>query len=349
MKIDRVCCTPESRDGNPNGCGSDIKETKSGAEPCPECGKQGWHVPDTAVYNLLKEEAREKMESGNYHICVSPDCNVVYYNPLNRTTFDKDSVRVKVWLKDSGDDVPLCYCNEITRGKIKEAWQKGSRTYTEVVNITGAAKGKCNCKYENPAGRCCSSVIKQYLEELGENALVNNSDQRKLEIEFLYLDLSSCTWCQNTESNLDEAISEVAQILRAAGIEVKVIKIHIQTEEQAREMGFVSSPTIRVNGNDIQLDIKESECQSCGDLCGETVDCRIWTYQGKEYTAPPKAMIIDAVLREVYGGTKEKSETKMNTDVPENLKKFFAAKRRKDKTDNESGGCCQTGTKNTSC
>jgi len=35
---------------------------------------------------------------------------------------------------------------------------------------------------------------------------------------------------------------------------------------------------------------------------GRDVDCREWVYQGKEYTASPKAMIIDAIFREVYGG-----------------------------------------------
>lgn len=60
-----------------------------------------------------------------------------------------------------------------------------------------------------------------------------------------------------------------------------------------------------MNGRDIQLEVKESLCDSCGDLCGDTVDCRIWVYQGKDYTIPPKAMIIEAILREVYGGSQE--------------------------------------------
>ncbi|MBU7008069.1 DUF2703 domain-containing protein [Phosphitispora fastidiosa] len=159
---------------------------------------------------------------------------------------------------------------------------------------------------------------------------VAESPGRQVNIEFMYLDLSVCNWCQSTESNLDEAIAEVARVLKATGVDVNVRKIHVQSEEQARELGFVSSPTIRINGQDIQLDVKEALCDSCGDLCGDSVDCRIWTYQGKEYTAPPKGMIIDAVLREVYGGTKESTKKPAKTgEIPENLKKFFAAKRRK--------------------
>lgn len=182
--------------------------------------------------------------------------------------------------------------------------------------------------YKGDNKRCCSSN-----EGIQEKAgcCGSNAAKRSLVIEFLYLNLSVCNWCKDTETNLDEAISETANILKATGVDVTVKKIHVQCEQQACELGFESSPTIRINGNDIQLDVKESSCESCGDLCGEDVDCRIWTYQGKEYTAPPKGMIIDAIMREVYVGSKENVDTRSKTKgVPENLKKFFAAKQRKE-------------------
>lgn len=71
---------------------------------------------------------------------------------------------------------------------------------------------------------------------------------------------------------------------------------------------------------------KESLCESCGDLCGDEVDCRVWVYKGKEYNVPPKAMIIDAILREVYGNTERKSADEVNKklyQLPENLRRFF--------------------------
>jgi len=175
---------------------------------------------------------------------------------------------------------------------------------------------------------------------------------KKINIEFMYLDLSTCTWCQGTDSNLQEALAEVANVLEATGVEVTINKIHVQSEEQARELDFVSSPTIRINGKDIQLDVKESRCESCGDLCGEDVDCRIWTYQGKDYTAPPKGMIIDAILREIYGGSKESVEAPASPgEVPENLKRFFAAKIRKQGNEivKAVDSCCTTSSKDTGC
>ena len=39
----------------------------------------------------------------------------------------------------------------------------------------------------------------------------DKSQQRKVEIDFLYLDLSVCTRCQGADTSLDEAISEVSR------------------------------------------------------------------------------------------------------------------------------------------
>lgn len=150
---------------------------------------------------------------------------------------------------------------------------------------------------------------------------------RQLKIEFLYLDLDVCTRCQGSETNLEEALVEASTLLMAAGVQVTLQKTHVQSLEQAQALGFVSSPTIRLNGQDIQLELKENACPSCSELSGAPTNCRIWLYQGQEYSVPPKAMIIDAILRAVYGGAQ--------VDVPrwpqpatglENLRSFFDAK-----------------------
>jgi len=71
-------------------------------------------------------------------------------------------------------------------------------------------------------------------------------------IDFLYLDLSVCTRCQGTDQSLEDALAEVSGLLGAAGAEVIVNKINVTSEELAIQHRFVSSPTIRVNGRDIQ-------------------------------------------------------------------------------------------------
>lgn len=163
----------------------------------------------------------------------------------------------------------------------------------------------------------------------GDNSERSNS-KRCITIDFLYLDVTVCERCQGTDESLDDAIKEVSKVLESTGIEVIVNKINVVNEELAEKYKFETSPTIRINGNDIQMDFKESLCESCGDLCGDEVDCRVWLYQGKEYTEPPKAMIIEAILKEVYGGSSEIGN-KSVYKIPENLRKYYTSKQIKDK------------------
>lgn len=116
-------------------------------------------------------------------------------------------------------------------------------------------------------------------------------------------------------------------LIEALGTEVKVERIHVETEQRAGDVGLVSSPTIRVNGRDVSPDVRESECASCGELCGQGVTCRTWTWQGESTTEPPKALLVDAIVRELYGlSTGPVAERPR--EIPENLKRFFAARKR---------------------
>ncbi len=165
----------------------------------------------------------------------------------------------------------------------------------------------------NDSSGCCSC---------GSGCCGSEQEKKQLYIDFLYLDLSVCERCQGTENNLDEAIEEVSGVLKAAGFEIVANKVNIMTKELAMQHKFLSSPTIRINGNDIELEVKESSCKECGDLCGDNVDCRVWTYDGIEYTEPPKAMFVNAILKEVYGSRKTEAKRELYV-VPDNLEIFF--------------------------
>lgn len=151
------------------------------------------------------------------------------------------------------------------------------------------------------------------------------TDSTSITIDFLYLDLRVCTRCQDTDTSLDEAVAQVTDTLRKLGTTVALNKINVSTEELARTYAFMSSPTIRVNGRDIQLEVKENLCESCGDLCGDDVNCRVWVYQGQNYTAPPTKMITEAILREVAGKNHGADAEDTPYIMPENLKIFYAA------------------------
>ncbi|NLZ90715.1 MAG: DUF2703 domain-containing protein, partial [Clostridiales bacterium] len=148
-------------------------------------------------------------------------------------------------------------------------------------------------------------------------------DNKQIVIDFLYLDLSVCKRCRGAETNLDKALEEVSGLLKAAGFDITVNKINITSKEMAVKHRFVSSPTIRINGTDIDLEVKETTCAECGDLCGDSVDCRVWTYEDIEYSEPPKAMIINAILRAVYSRQNTIPDPKSEYRLPDNLKRFF--------------------------
>lgn len=157
-----------------------------------------------------------------------------------------------------------------------------------------------------------------------------NRKKRQIIIDLLYLNLSICKRCQGTETNLEDAVNEVSTVLRAVGFDIVLNKININSRELAIEHHFLSSPTIRVNGRDIALEVKESSCKECGDLCGDSVDCRVWVQDGIEYTEPPKSMIINAILKEVYDGHSSIPLTNEKYEIPQNLITFFDSLERKE-------------------
>jgi hypothetical protein len=169
----------------------------------------------------------------------------------------------------------------------------------------------CGC------GSSCSSENKQ------------EKNEKHLEIEFLYLDLSTCGRCQGTDSVIEEAIKDLEDILSEVGYTLSLTKTHIQSVQCAKDHAFVSSPTVRINNRDIVFETQESNCSSCGEVCGTDVDCRDWSWNGKTYDAPPKGMIIDAILSSIYDKNFGKEVDFKNYKVPENIIKFFEALNRK--------------------
>jgi Domain of unknown function (DUF2703) len=151
----------------------------------------------------------------------------------------------------------------------------------------------------------------------------------RVRIDFLFLDLTTCTRCLGADHSLESALDVVGDVLRASGVEIEVNKVLVESAEQARELRFVSSPTIRVDGQDIALELRESSCgsEACSDGCGAQTACRVWVHRGREYTEPPVAMVLDAILRRVYGAGPTPGATgPAGYELPENLARFFAGK-----------------------
>jgi hypothetical protein len=176
-------------------------------------------------------------------------------------------------------------------------------------------------------------------------------------IDFLFVDLTTCTRCVGTDQNLESALEIVRGVLDATGAAVEVRKTLVETAAQARELRFVSSPTIRINGRDLAFELKESSCgcEACTDGRGEQIACRVWTYRGEEYTEAPVGLIVDAVLGELYGGAGAASAPDDVYELPENLESFFAGKAKRSVEGNaccgpaEQESCCEPSVKADCC
>lgn len=159
----------------------------------------------------------------------------------------------------------------------------------------------------------------------GKKIVAQGAAKKEIDIEFLYLDLEVCDQCKGSERNLDEALREVSAILEKTGVSANVNKIHVESFEQAQKLNFISSPTIRINGRDVAIEVKENYCSSCSELSGNETYCRVWNFQGEEFSTAPKSLVIEAILKEIYGADNETKETKPEQIAKslENLKLFF--------------------------
>jgi hypothetical protein len=172
---------------------------------------------------------------------------------------------------------------------------------------------------------------------------------RQVVVEFLFLDLTTCTRCLGTEHNLERAVALVTPVLAATGRAVQVRKILVESEAQAHGVRLVSSPTIRVNGRDIMPTLQESACGSCSTLRGTTTDCRVWEYQGQASTEAPVGLLAETILLGALGAEPQRPpEPADYAGVPDNLRRFFAASERQTQ-DTTLTACCSSDAAQTCC
>lgn len=163
------------------------------------------------------------------------------------------------------------------------------------------------------------------------------TSKKKVVVEYLYLDIETCGRCIGTDNILDEVMITLTPTLNIAGFEVEYNKIEMNTAEVAKQYKFLSSPTIRVNSQDICQSVEENSCGCCSDISGTDVNCMVFEYNGQTYEVPPKEMIAKAILNEILGYT-EAGYSCEKYELPGKLREFFEGK--KNKSDCSCGGNC---------
>ncbi|MBO8127630.1 MAG: (2Fe-2S)-binding protein [Peptococcaceae bacterium] len=118
---------------------------------CPECFMPGQRVPLKTVKHLVKDPSQLSGIAGDFYICRTPDCKVVYYTEDMR--FTRDDVKVRVWYKEEDPSVPVCYCKNVSKAEILKhvTEMKCCSSLEDIQGHTGANTGKA-CAVMNPTG-----------------------------------------------------------------------------------------------------------------------------------------------------------------------------------------------------
>ena len=147
----------------------------------------------------------------------------------------------------------------------------------------------------------------------------------KLRIDFLFLDLTTCTRCLGADASLEAALDAVDDVLAPPASKPRSTRSGSSSREQARALRFVSSPTIRVDGATSRWSCARARAarRRAPTAAAITSPAASGCYRGQEYTEPPVAMIVDAILRRVYGPAPLRRSRRGRYELPENLRAFL--------------------------
>lgn len=149
-----------------------------------------------------------------------------------------------------------------------------------------------------------------------EKPPVTTYDRRRVVVDFLFLDRETCDRCAGTGTALEMALDRVAPLLDDLGVDVDVRLVHVDSADAARRTELEVSPTVRIDGRDVQPDVVTSTCADCGEYCADDagVDCRLWTYRGERHATPPAELFVEALLRAAVDRS-ETAESDHRTDT----------------------------------
>jgi hypothetical protein len=111
----------------------------------------------------------------------------------------------------------------------------------------------------------------------------SEAEREAMKVEVLYIE-----GCPNHRPALERVVS----VLQENAVSVAVTEIPVASIEQAKTLGFLGSPTIRVNDADV-----ESEAQGQSE---SSYSCRTYTEQGKLSGVPSQDLIRRAIHQALH-------------------------------------------------
>lgn len=148
------CCTPDNN--------AVTTKTES-----PSCGQTGKNVQLITLKSLLKASALEAIEPENsYVFCSNPICSIVYFSGNDSQTFVENDLKMPVFQKKQGADVPVCYCFDWTRERLLQVVETDQKPADQIKAHVQA--GRCGCEVNNPQGACCLGNVNSFVRGLKE-------------------------------------------------------------------------------------------------------------------------------------------------------------------------------------
>ena len=147
------------------GCEVDLPVISPKSAECPNSGTKSKLVPITAVMTAVRFDKQSDIHETDYYLCVDSDCPVVYFSKRDVPLFEKSDLVVKVFSKDGGMDVNVCYCYDWSRGRIiKQIDQTGTTTAYDEISAA-VSDSSCECEFKNPKGICCLGDVQRFIAE----------------------------------------------------------------------------------------------------------------------------------------------------------------------------------------
>ncbi len=105
-------------------------------------------------------------------------------------------------------------------------------------------------------------------------------------MDIAILTFNACPNREPTQRLLEHTLAEL-------GLNVPVRVVDINDVEQAEQHHFLGSPTIQINGRDIEVGRRSDEA---------SFSCRVYKTPNKSSGIPPKDMLVQAIYEAQYLG-----------------------------------------------
>lgn len=89
--------------------------------------------------------------------------------------------------------------------------------------------------------------------------------------------------------NTDAALDQVRAAMKVAAVNAQLRVVLVQSEDDARRLRFLGSPSVRVDGMDVEASARMRS--------NFGLQCRIYAVDGRRRGTPPRRWIVEALQR----------------------------------------------------